>query len=87
YQAEVNANKAAGRQPVYIAAYMHNGTPTFSAIFAQYPGGAWNAKHDQTAAQYQTNFNNATGAGYLTRVVTGYDGAQANHMFASVWRK
>jgi hypothetical protein len=87
YQAEVNANKAAGRQPAYIAAYMHNGTPYFSAIFAQHPGGAWNAKHDQTSAQYQTNFNNATGAGYLTRVATGYDGAQANHMFASVWRK
>ena len=27
YQHTVNENKAAGRKPVYVAAYMHNGKP------------------------------------------------------------
>ena len=27
YQQAVNENKAAGRKPVYVAAYMHNGKP------------------------------------------------------------
>lgn len=87
YQNEVNANKAQGRKPVYVAAYMHNGQPHFSAIFAQQPAGSWIAKHGLTAGAYQSQFNSALGSGYLTRVVSGYDGANSNHRFVGVWRK
>jgi len=87
YQAAVTANKAKGRKPVYVATYMHNGAAHFSAIFAQKPGGSWMAKHNKTSGAYQTDYSSALKAGYLTRVISGYDGAQANHRFTAVWRK
>ena len=66
---------------------MHNGQANFSAIFAQKPSGSWSAKHNLTSRAYQTAYNSAKGGGYLTRIVSGYDGAQANHRFVGVWRK
>ena len=87
YQQAVNDNKTAGRKPVYVAVYMHDGAPNFSAIFAQKPAGNWVARHDMTASAYQSEWTQATGAGNLTRSVSGYDGAQRNHRFAAVWRE
>lgn len=87
YQKAVNDNKRAGRKPIYIAAYMHNGKSHFSVVFAQKPGGTWRAKHDLTVASYQTQWRDATKDGLLTRVATGYDGAKKNHRFAAMWRK
>ena len=87
YQKAVTDNKRAGRKPFYICAYMHNGKPNFSAIFAQKPKGGWRARHGLTAAGYQLQWNNAINDGLMTRVVTGYDGAKRNHRYAAMWRR
>ncbi len=47
-------------------------------------GGSWAAVHGLTGAEYQTAWNANTGAGRLTRAVTGYDDGGAR--FAAVWR-
>jgi hypothetical protein len=86
YQQEVLDNKAAGRKPVYVAAYIHNGQPHFSAIFAQKPAGEWRARHDLNGSAYQAEWADAVKDGYLTRTLSGYDGANS-FAFAVVWRK
>jgi hypothetical protein len=87
YQRAVHENAEAGRKPVYVAVYMHDGEPNFSAIFAQRPAGAWQAHHGLTAAAYQTEYTNALQSGHLTHTISGYDGAQSNQRFAAVWWK
>lgn len=87
YQAMYDSNAQAGRRPLYLNAYMHNGAPFVSVIFAQKPGGARKDRHGMSSAQYQTEFDGALGAGLLTRSVTGVDGASQNHRFHAVWRK
>lgn len=87
YQAAVNDHRDAGQHPFYVSAYMHNGEPHFAAIFSDKPNGTWRARHGLTPETYQDEFELAHGDGLLTRVVTGYDGAQQNHRYAAVWRK
>lgn len=86
YQDLVQQNKQAGRKPYYISAYMHDGKPFFSVVFAEKPSGSWKARHNLTAAQYQNEFNSAHRDKLLTRVVSGYDGAKQHHRYAAVWR-
>jgi Polyglycine hydrolase-like, structural repeat len=87
YQKEIDENKAAGRKPVYLAVYMHDGEPNFSAIFTQKPAGAWMARHGLTASGYQTEYTSAVDDGYLTHALAGYDGAKENSRYAAVWWK
>lgn len=87
YQKAVNDNKQAGRKPYYLNVYMHKGKPHFTVIFAQKPNGAWLAKHGLTSNGYQSQWNDALNGRFLTRVVSGYDGAKNNHRFAAIWRK
>ncbi len=87
YQKATDDNKKAGRYPIYISAYMHSGKPNFSAIFAEKPKGKWRARHNLSVSGYQSEWQKFIKAGYLTRVVTGYDGAKKNHVFAAMWRK
>jgi murein DD-endopeptidase MepM/ murein hydrolase activator NlpD len=86
YQQAVNENKAAGRTPVYVAVYMHNGKPNFAAIFAQNPGGEWRARHDLSGIAYQAEWDNVVKSGFRTRTLSGYDG-RPTPAFAAVWRK
>jgi hypothetical protein len=87
YQAEFEANKAAGRRPVYLSAYKHGGAVFYSAIFAADGAQAFRARHGLTSAQYQAAFDENTGAGFATTVVTGVDGATSQHRYAGVWSK
>ena len=66
---------------------MYSGKPNFSAIFAEKPKGKWRARHNLSVSGYQSEWQKFIKAGYLTRVVTGYDGAKKNHVFAAMWRK
>jgi hypothetical protein len=87
YQQAVNENKEAGRKPVYVAVYMHGGKPNFSAIFAQKPAGDWRARHDLSGSDYQDEWSGALKGGFLTRALSGYDGAAASLELAAVWRR
>lgn len=86
YQQAFAENDAQGRGPIYLNAYGLDGRIYFSAIFAAKPGGALKARHGLNAQQYQGDWQAATGAGFLTRAVTGYDvGGSAR--YAAIWRK
>jgi murein DD-endopeptidase MepM/ murein hydrolase activator NlpD len=87
YQTQYDANKAAGRELVYLNAYTHNGSPRIIAIWYQNSGfTSIVARHGLTAAQYQTEFDKQLAAGYLTQAVTGYleNGVTK---FAAFWGK
>ena len=85
YQAQFNAQIAAGRRLAYINAYSNNGVPNFTAIWNSVQPTSWVARHDLTSAQFQNEFNTWTGAGFVTRMITGYDNGAGSHRFAGYW--
>ena len=87
YQAMVLDQVEAGRYPVYLNVYKHEGKNWMSAVFAKAPSPNWTARHDLTAAKYQSEYEAARAAKMLTRTIAGYDGAVSNHVFAAMWRK
>ncbi|MGH3902770.1 MAG: hypothetical protein ACRDTE_01000 [Pseudonocardiaceae bacterium] len=87
YQEIFNENKAAGRSPVYLQAYIHDGQEFLSTIFASGSTGAFRARHGLSSADFQQEWTAATTAGFITQVVTSFDGATRSHRFAAVWRK
>ncbi len=86
YQTATDANKAAGRYPLYVNAYIHNGQPLFAAVWSSKALGLFKARHDLTSTQYGTEWASAMDADMLTRSVTGYvdDGVWR---YAGIWRK
>jgi hypothetical protein len=86
YQKEYDDQKAAGRRPVYLNAYVHDGKPYISAIFGHVATSARKDRHAMSAASYQTEYVSALDGGLLTRAVTSVDGA-AFHRFAATWWK
>jgi hypothetical protein len=87
YQAVYNDNSKAGRKPIYLNAYMQNGQPFISAIFASKPTGPRKDRHLMSAKKYQDEWASALKAGMLTHAVTSVDGAQSQHRFAASWWK
>jgi hypothetical protein len=87
YQTVFDENVAAGRIPVYLKAYMHNGSPFVSAIFSSNPSGPFKARHGMSSSSLQSDFDAAMSAGFRTKVITAFDGAQSQHRYFAVWRK
>lgn len=86
YQQAFNANAEKKRQLVYLNAYVHGGQPHFSAIWSSKANGAYKARHGLTGSQYQSEWQSSTGAGLLTRDVTGY-GVGGSARYAAIWSK
>ena len=84
YQTQFNANTAAGRHLSYVNAFMESGVPKISAIWDQTNVGSWVARHGQTSAQYQTEFDTRIPQGLLVRRVTGYESG-GSARFASLF--
>lgn len=87
YQELFDENKAAGRSPVYLQEYVHTGNEFLSTIFASGDGGTVRARHGLSVTGFQREWEAATKAGFVTQVVTSFDGAEKFHRFAAVWRK
>lgn len=87
YQGLFDDNKAAGRSPVYLQEYVHDGQAFLSTVFASGGSGAVRARHGLSSADFQQEWEIATKAGFVTQVVTSFDGAKESHRFAAVWRK
>lgn len=84
YQNKVNSELAAGRRSIYLNSYVHQGEVNYTAVFSQLPQLNWGAKHGQTSAQFQTQFNQFSVQGYMTDVVSGVDGLN-QHNFGGIW--
>jgi Polyglycine hydrolase-like, structural repeat len=87
YQGVVNTQKAAGRLPIYLNGYMHNGTPYYSVIFSSKYAGKTRARHKLSSAGYQTQIEKAWSDGFVTQSVTAFDGASSQHRYGAVWVK
>lgn len=86
YQSKVISEKAAGRRPIYLSSYVHQGNVNYSAVFAQLPLKTWEARHGQSSATYQNNFNVLGSQGFNIDVVSAVDGLNS-HNFAAIWTK
>ena len=86
YQAKYDEEKAAGRRPVSLNAYVHGGKRFFSVVFANNATTNRKDRHGMTVAQYQAEFEAALKGGALTRTVTAFDG-DSSHFFAASWWK
>jgi murein DD-endopeptidase MepM/ murein hydrolase activator NlpD len=88
YQNVFDRNKNAGRRPIYLNSYVHDGKPFLSAVFASKAATASRKdRHGMSPDTYQNEWQSATQAGMLTRAVTSFDGAQSQHRFAASWWK
>jgi hypothetical protein len=86
YQQAFDANARAGRHLAYLNAYVHGGTPYFSAIWSSKAGAGETARHGLTGAQYQQAWEQQTSQGRRTRDVTGY-AVGGSARYAAYWRK
>ena len=87
YQKQYDDQTNAGRKPLYVDAYVHQGKPYISAIFGKVQTAARKDRHAMSAATYQNEWDSALKSGLLTRAVTSFDGASSQHRFAAVWWK
>ena len=86
YQVQTDANRAAGRGLAYLNAYVHDGSPRFSAIWtAAAADGGFLARHGMSSSAYQNEFDEQAGSPRTLRLVTGYED-QGRHRFAALWR-
>lgn len=86
YQDTFDANVDAGRLPIYVHAFNSGGLRFITGIWVNPIGGSWAAVHGRTGTEYQADWDANTGAGRLTRAVTGYDNGAGSARFAAVWR-
>jgi len=86
YQAEVTKQKQAGYRPDRISAADINGKVIFACIFNK-TSAPWEARHNMTSQQYQTEYNNWVGSkGYRLVEVCGYK-RNGQETYAAVWEK
>jgi Beta-lactamase/Bacterial tandem repeat domain 1 len=69
-----------------VSGYVVNGIEYFAAFWEKKSGGAWVAKHNMTAAQYQDVFTDLTSKGYVLKNVSGYEKGGTD-LYAAIWEK
>lgn len=77
----------AGRTILYANPYLHDKAAYFSVIVADKPADKWKGLHGLTPSALDDEAGKAYASKFLTRFISGYDGAQANHRFVAVWEK
>ncbi|MCA9643988.1 MAG: hypothetical protein KC492_25020, partial [Myxococcales bacterium] len=86
YQAEFNAQVAAGRSLVALQSYMHDGQVRYAAVYSDGIRGAWLARNSLSPLSYALYHSYYSNAGYRNTVLTGVDGASSPSL-AAVWRR
>ncbi len=69
-----------------ISGYAVGGQAKFAAVWDKGSGGAWTAKHNMTAAQYQQTFTENSNNGYRLQYISGYV-VGGNEFFTAIWEK
>ena len=86
YQQAFDHLVAEGYTPVLVNGYETPQGVRFACKFSRDIAGAWVARHDLTAAQYQAVFDEHVRAGFTLAWVSGYfDGIRDR--YAAIWRK
>lgn len=87
YQGVYGSQAAAGRAPISLNGYTHQGVPYIAAVFGQPKTAARIDRHLMNGETYQREYVAALTAGLSTRTVTGIDGSRSEHRFAASWWK
>lgn len=69
-----------------ISGYGVGNQAKFAAVWDKNTGGAWTAKHNMTAAQYQDAFDDYNKQGYRLQYLSGYV-VNGTEYFAAIWEK
>lgn len=84
YQAEFNKWTGQGYRLKKVSGYSLNGQARFAAIFEKSGSGAWVARHNMTAQQYQDEFERNYYGGYRPVWVNGYTVNNKSY-YAAIW--
>jgi CubicO group peptidase (beta-lactamase class C family) len=85
YQQQFDEHVGNGYRLVHVQGYTVQGVDYFAAIWDKSSGGAWIARHNMTAAQYQQQFDEHVGNGYRLLHVSGY--GSSSERYAAIWHK
>jgi hypothetical protein len=72
YQAEFDKNVAKGFRLALVSGYKVGNATLYAAIWDKNRTGAWVARHDMSATEYQADFNAFAAQGYRLQEVSGY---------------
>ncbi len=86
YQTSFTDLSGKGYRLKTISGYAVGGQAKFAAVWDKSTGGAWTAKHNMTAAQYQQAFDDNSSKGYHLRYISGYV-VSGTEYFAAIWEK
>jgi len=86
YQTAFDDFNKKGFRLMWVSGYAVGNQTKFAAIWQKQGGAAWVAKHNMTAADYQTAFNTYVQQGYRLVHVSGYVVGNTEY-FAAIWDK
>ncbi len=86
YQSTFDNMKKKGYRLRQVCGYSVGNKAYFAGIWDKSSGGALEAHHNLTAAQYQSKFNELNGKGYVLECVSGYNVGGKDY-YAAVWEK
>ncbi|NHN24656.1 beta-lactamase family protein [Flavobacterium jejuense] len=86
YQKDFNDKVSKGYRLVCLSGYAVGNQAKFAAVWDKSSGGAWKAKHNMTASDYQKAFNDYSRSGYQLQQVSGYV-INGKEYFAAFWEK
>ncbi len=86
YQKEFDDKVSKGYRPVCLSGYAVGNQAKFAAIWDKRAGGAWKARHNMTASDYQKAFDDYGKLGYQLQQVCGYV-VNGKEYFLAFWEK
>ena len=86
YQSTFDSLVGQGYRLIHTSGYLDNDVVKYAALWDKSAGGAWQARHGMTSAQYQSTFDNLVGQGYRLKRVNGYN-IGAGVRYTAIWEK
>ena len=86
YQAKFNTYQQQGYRLKWVSGYALGNDVYFAAIWDKSVGSLWIAKHNMTAAVYQSTFNDLVGQGYRPTLVSAYNVGNTDY-YAAIWER
>ena len=87
YQTQTDANIKAGRQPASLNAVSNGDNPLMLGLWEQKASVHFVARHGQSEAQFQAEYDLRLKQGFLTRAISGCDDGNGNRTYAALWSK